>query len=205
MRTPRTERLPSEKNLDDEDEYGLDKDAVTVEASRCFDCGCVAVNPSDIAPALIALQAKIATTRRTINADDFFDAGPMRSTILEQAELVTEVEIPARNALSKQAFLKFGRRKAVDFAVVNVACALNMKGTVVSDARLVMGTVAPVPLRAKTAEDLLKGKVLTEQLAEAAAEAALRNATPLSKNKYKVMIAKSLIKTAISNAVGGAF
>lgn len=195
------ERSPSERSIDLEDSYGSDLKTISIEASRCLNCGCVTVNNSDVATALVALCAKIKTTKRTYDAEDFFEARVLRSTVLDTDELVTDIEIPVADAHNRQAFLAFKARKSEDFATVEVACVLQMEGRRVRDARIVLGAVAPVPLRMREAEEFLKGKNLTKEVAESAAGLAIRDTYPLSKNKYKVQIAETLTKRAILRAL----
>ena len=187
----------SERKINTEDSSGLGQSDITNEANRCFNCGCVAVNPSDIAPALIALDAKIKTTKRTIEAEEFFDVRPQKSTILNENELVTEIQIPLPAKNSGSAYSKFRIRKTIDFPIVGVASALSMKSNEVVDARIVVGAVAPIPLRLKDAENIITGKVLDEKLAEEAADVVLNFAIPMEKNGFKVPITKALIKRNI--------
>ena len=88
--------------------------------------GCIAVHPSDIAPALIALNAKVVTDRRTIEAENFFDVKKPGNTVLAADEIITEIQIPAPPAGAKSAFLKFAIRKSIDFPIVN--CAVMVGG-----------------------------------------------------------------------------
>lgn len=187
----------SDRAVDIEDACGLDMNAISTEASRCLNCGCVTVNASDIATALVALSARIRTTKKTFDAENFFDAGVLTSTALDFDELVTEIEIPLPNPSTKQTFLTFKRRKSEDFPIIEVACVLQTDNQRVSQARIVLGAAAPVPMRMRDVEDFLKGKALTEEVAERAGDLAVKNAYPLAKNKYKVQIAKTLIKRAI--------
>jgi len=189
---PRTER-----GLEKEDYSTLDFDRATEEANRCLNCGCVAVNASDMAPALIALDAKIKTTRRTYDAEQFFDAEPLSSTILEPGEIVTEVEIPTPRSMTSGTYLKFRTRKSIDFPIVSVAAAITIEKKNVTQARIVLGAVAPIPIRAREAEEFLKGKEVTEEVAETAGNIAVERSTPLTKNKYKVQVTKTLVKRAI--------
>jgi NADPH-dependent glutamate synthase beta subunit-like oxidoreductase/CO/xanthine dehydrogenase FAD-binding subunit len=194
----RISKLPqSGKSVDREDTQSLDLDKADKEANRCLNCGCVAVNASDIAPALVALAAKIKTTRRTLIAEDFFDAAPLNSTILDEGELVTEIEIPTPSPMTRQTYLKFRVRNSIDFPIVSVAAAITIVENKVTDARIALGAVAPIPIRANDVEDFLKGKVPTEEVAEAEGTLAAKEANPLSKNKYKVQIVKTLVKRAI--------
>lgn len=185
------------RSIDVEDTLGLGLSGVEMEANRCFNCGCVAVNPSDIAPALIALDAKIKTTKRTVDAERFFTARLMKSTILHPDELVAEIQIPAPKPGSKQAFLKFRLRRSIDFPTIAVASVFSMDSEKVSDARIVLGAVAPIPLRIKETEEFLKGRELSEEVAETAGVIAVKGVNPLAKNKYKVQITKALVKRAI--------
>ncbi len=109
------------KSLDVEETGTLDLAAVEAEARRCFNCGCVAVNPSDLAPVLIALGAKIRTSQRVIDADEFFSVGVDTSTILGAGEMVLEVEVPRPGTGTRCVFIKFALRKSIDFSIVNCA------------------------------------------------------------------------------------
>ena len=186
----------SQRTLYDEDVSGLGLEAIQAEASRCFNCGCVAVCPSDLAPALVALDAVIKTTKRTIQAKDFFCAGVHTSTVLDEDELVKEILLPKKGDVRSK-YLKFRHRQAIDFPLVGVAAELEFDGDTVADARIALGAVAPVPVRAEAAESLIRGKKITEELAEEAAERALEGALPLKENGYKVQVAKTYVKRAI--------
>ena len=161
--------------------------------------GCVSVNPSDIAVALLSLDArvKIAGPRnvRTMPIDDFF-ASP--GTVLGPEELVMEIQIPRPPDNAKQSFLKFRLRKTIDFAIVSVASIITIGDGVCKDARIALGAVAPKPIRARSAEQTIKGKAVTESLAEMAGAAAVKDAKALSKNACKIQIAKALVKKAIT-------
>ena len=159
---------------------------------------CYAVCPSDLAIALAALEAEVKTIRpageRMIPLADFYDT---LGTVLEPDELVTEIKIPAPPANAMQRFSKFRLRESIDFAVVSVAVVLDVARGICRDARIVLGAVSPVPYRAVAAEDVLRGGSLNERQAELAAEAALRDAKPLSGNAYKIEIAKTLVKRVL--------
>ncbi len=159
--------------------------------------GCLAVSPSDIAIALLALDAQIVTTKRSLSAELFFKATAMSSTVLQADELIKEIQIPKPPAGARQMSQKFTLRKPVDFAVVSVSSVLTIDNGVCTDARLVLGAVAPEPLRALNAEEAIKGRTLDEGIAEEAAKLALAGARPLKMNHYKVEIAKALLKRAI--------
>ena len=117
--------------------------------------------------------------------------------ILKPNELVTEIQVPAIMPSTKQRYLKFRLRKAIDPAVSSVAAAITTEAGVVIDARIVLGGVAPMPYRALGAEEAIKGKVITELVAEMSAKAALSEAVPLSMNTYKITITETLIKRAL--------
>jgi xanthine dehydrogenase YagS FAD-binding subunit len=153
---------------------------------------CIAVHPSDVAPALIALNAKIVTTARTINAESFWDVKVASNTVLAPGEIITEIQVPAPPAGAKSAFLKFAIRKSIDFPIVN--CAVLVGG---GAPRIALNAVAPKPYRATKAEAALAGKPINEANAEAAGAAAVEDAKPLAATKYKVQIAKTLVKRAL--------
>ncbi len=199
-RTSRVElpELPiAERSIDTEDFLGLDLSKIETEANRCFNCGCVAVNASDIATVLVALCAKIKTTKKTIEAEEFFTVKPMKSNILDIDEIVTEIQVPSPKPGTKQSFFKFRIRNSLDFPIVSLASVVNMNSGRINDAKLVLGAVAPIPLRIKEAEDFLKGKLLSEELAEAVGNVAVKGVIPLAKNKYKIQIIKALLMKAI--------
>jgi xanthine dehydrogenase YagS FAD-binding subunit len=158
--------------------------------------GCIAVNPSDTAPALIALDAKVVTDRRTIEAENFFDVKKPGNTVLEMDEIITEIRIPEPEKGAKSAFIKFAFRKSIDFPIVN--CAVMVGG---KNPRISLNAVGPLPVRATKAEAVVAGKSIkniSEKDAEAAGEAAVADAKPLFKAaKFKVQISKTLVKRAI--------
>ncbi|MEW6668685.1 MAG: xanthine dehydrogenase family protein subunit M [Thermodesulfobacteriota bacterium] len=159
---------------------------------------CFAVCPSDTAVALAALDGRIRIAgpkgERTLSVTDFFS--PLGHA-LKRDEMVMSVDFPRLSAPARQVFLKFTLRKPVDFALVSVAAVISVDQGICSDARIALGAVAPGPVRATKAEELLKGRPLTPDVAAQAAEEALAGARPLSKNAYKVEIAKTLVKRAI--------
>lgn len=184
-------------NMDAEDASGLPREDIETEAKRCFNCGCLAIAPSDIASALIALDAHIITTKKDVPAEDFFKTTATHSVILETDELIKEIRIPKSQTGTIQCYKKFTLREPVDFAIASVASALTIKNDICNNARIVLGAVAPKPIRARAAEEFLKGKRIDEETAIEAARLALEGAKPLSGNAYKVTIAKTLVKRAI--------
>ena len=159
---------------------------------------CFAVCPSDTAVALAALDASINVAgpggERKIAILDFI--GPLGKS-LKRDEIVRDVEVPQLTKPSKQRFLKFTLRKPVDFAIVSVASVVIVENGICVDARIALGAVAPGPVRAKSAEEVLINRPISEASAAEAAQTALSGAKPLGMNGYKIEIAKSLIKRAL--------
>ena len=164
---------------------------------------CYGVCPSDMAQALVALDAEVNIVssggERTVPIETFYT--PL-GNILKPDELITEVRVPAPKAGTRQRFLKFRLRKTIDFAISSVAAAITTEAGKVSQARIVLGGVAPVPYRSFEAEKALNGKEIDETVAEAAAEKTLSKAAPLSMNAYKVSVTRALIKRAIMGQAG---
>jgi xanthine dehydrogenase YagS FAD-binding subunit len=166
--------------------------------------GCCMVYPSDLAPALMALNAKveIATPKgnRTVPVEQFYirpEKNVLRETVLAPQEMLVAVEIPSPAASSKGVFLKVKERQAFDFAVVSVAVNLTLKNNVVTDSRVAFGGIAPFPLRSTKAEAALKGKDVKESV-PAACKACVDGAEPLSNNGYKVEATKGILESALS-------
>ena len=165
---------------------------------------CVAVNPSDTAPALIALGASMVVRgvngERVVSAEDYF-IGPgtdiTRMTVLQQGELLTAIRIPGDWAGSKFYFEKVRDRQVWDFALVSVASAMVMSGETIQNMRLVVNGVAARPLRFVNVEQFVKGKPRNEATADAAGQMAVEGAQPLRFNAYKVPLMRNLVKRAI--------
>jgi xanthine dehydrogenase YagS FAD-binding subunit len=159
---------------------------------------CFAVCPSDTAVSLSALKAEIkivgADGERTLPIADFYR--PL-GNILKKDELITEIAVSRPSEGSRQEFLKFTQRESVDFSIVSVASVITLKDGICVDASITMGGVAPMPFRAVGAEQAIIGMPVNERNAEAASEASVINAIPLSRNAYKVEIIKTLVKRAI--------
>ncbi len=166
------------------------------------------VHPSDLAPALVALDARIKIAgpagEKTIPLEKFFvlpQVNYRRENILGPAEIVTEIQVPLPKAGSKGFYHKVRERQAWDHAIVSIATVVQSGGGAVRDARVVLGGVAPVPWRAPKAEEFLRGKKMDEAAAQKAGEIALDGAKPLKDNVYKVGLAKSLVERALLASV----
>ena len=166
---------------------------------------CSMVYPSDMAPALIALDAKVEIAgpkgKRVVPLEKFYvtpEKNQLRETLLAPQEMLVAVEIPAASAGKKGVFLKLRERQAFDFAIMSVAVAVTLQAGKVADSRVVFGAMAPYPLRSLKAEAALKGKTLKDAVAVACA-AAVEGAKPLSGNGYKVATAKGVLEQALNH------
>lgn len=177
----------------------MNREHCLFEADRC-----VAVSPSDTAPALIALDAKFVIRNskgeRVVNAEDYF-IGPKvdikRMTILQPGDLLTAIRVPGAWAGARFYFEKVSDRDAWDFPLVNVASAMIVEGGIIKQARIVLGGVAARPFRLKPVEDSLRGERVSEEIAELAGQTAIWGAKPLNHNHYKVLLMKNLVKRAV--------
>lgn len=165
---------------------------------------CVAVNPSDSAPALIALDAQMVIRNskgeRVVNAEDYFigpDLDITHMNILEPGDLLTAIRIPSTWAGATFYFEKVRDRNVWDFPLVNVASSAVLSGNNIERIRIAVNGVAARPLRLKEVEDAVAGKPRNEATAAAAAELAIRDAQPLRYNGYKVPLMRNLVKRAI--------
>ncbi len=162
-------------------------------AKKCF-----AVCPSDTAVALAALDALLVVSspgsERTLGVPDFYRS---IGNALKGNEILRKIRIPKPKGVAKQVFTKFTLRKPIDFAVVSAAVVLTLDDHRCTDARIVLGAVAPAPWRVPAAEKLLVDRSLTRDMAAAAARAAVADAKPLANNGYKIEITKALVQEAI--------
>ena len=162
--------------------------------------GCYAVGASDLAPPLIALDA-IATLEsqsgsREMPLESFFtgpEIDPARENVIEPGELLSYIWVPAPPPGWRGAYTKSRERNAGDFAIVSLAIGYELQDGRMSHVRVVLGGVAPTPLRSIAAEAVLEGSEPTEPVAAAAADAALANAAPLAHNAFKLDLARALI------------
>jgi xanthine dehydrogenase YagS FAD-binding subunit len=165
--------------------------------------GCYAVHPSDAAPALIALNAEVVTSKRAISLDDFFQVDVAKTTVLDFDEIVTAIRIPAPVEASRSAFLKFAIRKAIDFPIVNCAVSIDAPAGKIENARICLNAIHVKPYRALKAEEILIGKDIREESAEAAGVMAIADAKPFDRNRYMVQVAKTLVKRSILSCKHG--
>ncbi len=167
------------------------------------------VHPSSLAPALIALDAKVrvfgASGWREILAERFFitpKTAALRETALKPNEIVGEILLPPAKGV-RNATYEVRQKEALDWPLAAAAVALKMNGSKVQSAKVVLGHVAPVPWRSVKAEKVLAGKDVSENLAAEAGSAAVSGARPLSQNGYKVQLARVAAKRAILQAAQG--
>jgi xanthine dehydrogenase YagS FAD-binding subunit len=177
-----------------------------VEGQNAYHCifggdNCFIVHPSDTAPALVALQANVVIAgpngRRTVAVENFHmpPAVDYRSeTVLESAEIITEIVLPPPAESLRSSYRKVRARRAWDFALAGVALAIVFGGEQAVDSRLVLSGAAPVPWRCTGAEEILKGRRLNQERAAMAAAAAVQNAEPMEQNEYKIALFRGLIE-----------
>lgn len=165
---------------------------------------CVAVNPSDTAPAMIALDAQMVVTNSSgetvYDAEDFF-IGPgidiERMTVMEPGDLLTSIRIPGTWAGADFHFEKIRDRQSWDFSLVTVASAIRTSGGTIQDARISVNGVAPYPMRLDGAERAVIGQAPSDDTGIAAGDIAIRRAQPLRHNAYKLPLMKNLVRRAV--------
>ena len=168
---------------------------------------CVAVNPSDTAPALVALDAEMVVVstsgERTYPAADFFigpDIDIERMTVLEPGDLLTRVVLPAPREGARWYFEKIRDRKSWDFSLVSVASMLQVQGGVIQDARVVVNSIAPYPVRMGAVEAAIRGREPSDETGQMAGEMAVEGARALRHNDYKIALTRNLVKRSIRDA-----
>ena len=184
----------------------INREHAILEADRC-----VAVSPSDTAPALIALDAKLVirsrSGERVVDAEQYF-VGPAieitRMTVLRPGELLTAIRIPATWAGAQFYFEKVRDRMVWDFPLLNVASAATYSGDTIEGIRLVVNAAAARPLRLTKVEAAVAGKPRNEETARLAGELAIEGAQALRYNGYKIPLMRNLVKRAIRGVPGGA-
>jgi len=177
----------------------INREHAILDADRC-----VAVNPSDTAPALIALDAKMVirnkSGERVVDAENYF-IGPAlditRMTILRPGDLLTAIRIPATWQGAHFYFEKIRDRQVWDFPLVNIASAAVFTGDKIERIRIAANGVAAHPVRLKKVEDAITGKPRNSATADMAGQLAIEGAVPLRYNGYKVPLLRNLVKRAI--------
>ena len=177
----------------------MNREHALYEAVRC-----VAVTPSDTAPALVALEAEMVISRngkmRTVPAEKFF-IGPAvditRMTVLETGDILTEIRIPSKWAGARHYFEKVADRETWDFALVSIAMAARTDGGKVSDVRVACGGVQCTPRRLTDVEDLMKGETASAEMETLARRVAARGAKALNYNHFKIPLMGNLAARAV--------
>jgi len=179
---------------------GRNREHAILHAERC-----VAVNPSDTAPALIALDAKFVVLTpnggQVINAEDYFvgpDLDITSMNILRPGYLLTTIQIPSTWAKAGFYFEKVRDRNVWDFPLMNVASAMKSPGDTIQNIRIAVNAVAARPLRLKMVEDAVRGKPHNAATGEVAGKLAVQGTVPLQFNAYKIPLMRNLVKRAIS-------
>jgi xanthine dehydrogenase YagS FAD-binding subunit len=165
------------------------------------------VHPSDTATALVALGASVTIAgpqgTRTVPIEQFFvlpNVNVRRENILKPNEILVGITVPNSPLAARSVYLKFREKTSMDWAMSAASVALSVANGTVSDARIVLGGVAPIPWRVPEAEAALKGKPVNEETLNAVAEAALKGALGLQHNAYKIPLTKTLVRRAIQQA-----
>ena len=168
---------------------------------------CVAVSPSDTAPALVALDARMAirngSGEREVPAEQFFigpDIDIERMTVLERGDVLTAIRIPPDWAGATFYFEKVADRNTWDFPLANIAAAMFVQGGNIERIRMVAGAVQCVPRRLTVVEQVVTGQPKTEATAALAGQSAVRGATPLNYNHFKIPLLQNLVTRAIRDA-----
>jgi xanthine dehydrogenase YagS FAD-binding subunit len=179
---------------------GRNREHAILHAERC-----VAVNPSDTAPALIALDAdfviRTGKGERVIPAEDYFvgpDIDITRMNILKPGDLLTSIRIPATWAGAQFFFEKVRDRNVWDFPLLNVASAIKLSGNTIQDIRIVVNAAAARPLRLKSIESAVRGRTREASTGEMAGKLAVEGAVPLQFNAYKIPLMRNLVKRSIT-------
>ena len=161
---------------------------------------CIATHPSDMAVALVALDAVVRVLgpngERTIPLTSFHRLPgdePQRDTMLEHGELITAVDLPPLAFATHSHYRKVRDRASYAFALVSVAAAIDVVDGIVRDSRIAFGGVAHIPWRARKVEDALRGAAATEEIFRQAADAELAGAQPLRDNAFKVSLARNIL------------
>lgn len=189
------------RSIDREDSTTLTYEEGLEEAKRCMNCGCYSVNASDLSPVMVMMDAVIRTSAgREIPAADFFCTNLKSYANLEPGELIREIVIPEKEGYVT-GYEKFRMRSSIDFSMASLAWACRLDGDVIGDIRLVLGAVAPVPVRLTRVEDFLRGKAPTAELAAQAGEMATEGTQSMGHNDYKIDEIRTFVRRMVESLV----
>jgi CO/xanthine dehydrogenase FAD-binding subunit len=168
---------------------------------------CNAVPSADTAPALLTLEASLKLTsqkgERIVNIEDFF-TGP-NETVLTNEEILQEIHVPNLPPHSRERYLKLTPRRSMDLAIVGIAVVVTAEDGICNDIRIALGAVAPTPIRARRAEDIVRGQKLSDEVIERTARIAAEECRPISDHRasaeYRCDMVEVLTKQAIKQAI----
>lgn len=170
---------------------------------------CVATHPSDLAVALVALDARVVIRDRngehTIGLTEFFrlpGSTPEREHNLEPGQLIVAVEVPTTPGARRSGYLKVRDRSSYEFAIASAAVVLDMAGPTIRSARVAVGGVGTVPWRLPAVERALAGRPATADILRAAAALASDGAQPLSENGFKVELLRRTVARQLATIAG---
>lgn len=189
------------RRIDKEDSTSLTYEEGLEEAKRCMNCGCYSVNASDLSPVMVMMDATVKTSLgREIAVADFFCTNLKSYANLEQGEVVTELVIPEKEGYVT-GYEKFRMRSSIDFSMASLAWAYRLEGGQIADIRLVLGAVAPVPVRLFKVEEFLRGKVPTAEIAAEAGEMATEGTESMGHNDYKIDEIRTFVRRLVESLV----
>ena len=169
----------------------------------------IGAHPSSLATALTALGAKVKITSakgdREVALEKFYTIpgkNKPQANVLQDGEIITQITLPKLPSGFTSYYFKQEHKQTFDWPLAEVAVALQISGGVCQDGRIVLGAAAPIPWRSQEAEKVIRGQKITKELAKKAGEAAVKKATPLSKNAYKVTLFKTVVARTICWAAG---
>jgi xanthine dehydrogenase YagS FAD-binding subunit len=170
---------------------------------------CAMVHPSSTAVPLLAMNAQVELTskrgKRSVAMSEFYvppEKSLVNETAVESGEIITGILVPVPERGTRSAYQKYGEKESFDWPLADAGIVLVMEGDRCRKAAVVMGVAAPTPIRSQAAEAVLSGAIINEATARAAAKAAMENATPLSKNGFKVQLFQTAIYRTILLAAG---
>jgi len=171
---------------------------------------CLAVHPSDLATAFLALDSTVVVAgtehEKRLRIDELLPGftkveGKLKQNILKSDQIITEVHVPPPKSGARSIFRKYAARESFDFSLSSVAILLNTEGDYCDDARVVLGGIATKPYRSTNVESVLRGKRLTREIIENASKAPFEREIPLTMNAYRIQFTKELIRSALLELV----